>query len=415
MLATLTLAATLSINQKIDGILQDPKLKGAIVGVMVQKEGGDVLYERNASLRLVPASNQKIISNLFAIETLGVNFRPQTRFWKDGNDIYVEALGDPTLTDIQLKAARSVLQPGRNARIYVKQAYNPGVGPGWEEDDLAFRYAAPISALTVNKGEFLVFNSGGIPVVPAWTGIKVRHHKGGKALSVTFDKANGVVNVTGPLKPESAVIGRFAMQNPAEVACRILGGTMIQTNRLPSRPADYIIEGPSLVEIAQACLEPSDNVIAENLLLLAGRPFKNTSNPYPEAVAAANKFYREKVGIESFELKIDDGSGLSRHNMVTAKAMARILQHALKQPYRNAFIQALPQAGEGTLGSRLARVPVSAKTGTLDMVSALSGYVERSNGELIIFSLIFNHYAASSSDIRGFQDQIVKAIREADF
>src|SRR2546421_11771146 len=100
-------------NPGLDKILDDPLLKGAIVGACVLDSSGKELYTRNADLRMIPASNQKLVTAAFALKTLGPEFTPKTRFWKMRDKIVVDSSGDPLLSHDDLLSIRKLLRIGK--------------------------------------------------------------------------------------------------------------------------------------------------------------------------------------------------------------------------------------------------------------------------------------------------------------
>lgn len=406
VLAAVVLAA--GLTDKLDTVLDDKALDGALVAALVTDLNGEVLYRRNEKTRVMPASNQKIVSVYYALSTLGEDWRPKTRFWKEGKNIVVHAEGDPLLSEDQLKEARAALKPEAGSKILVKEAFYPKVGPGWEWDDLAFRYAAPITAFTVGKGAFSITVKNKVPTIPAWTGVVMRYARSEGDLSISYDHDRALLTAKGTPK-EDGPAGQFALPSPERAAATILGGQFFRTDSVPSRAADYVIEGKPVKELAQLCLEPSDNVIAEHLMLMAaGESGDLGANSFGVAAQRMKTFYTDTVGLSAGDLRPQDGSGLSRHNLVTASGMARILRHAYTTDLRQTFIVALPQPGEGTLRRRLKGVAVDAKTGTLDAVVALSGYAKAKSGKTLVFSMIVNHSIGGSSGVRAVQDKFVQ-------
>ncbi len=239
----------------IDQILTDPNLKGAITGVYIGRADGTTLYERNADFRLMPASNEKILSVYFALSTLGPTFKPQTKFWKEGKDLYVHATGDPLLSAEQLYNVRKNLNPAPGSTVYVKQDFAPGVGPGWEYDDLPHAYAAPITAFTLDAGRFVVKTSQGEPVVPSYAGINIVRKSSKGNANLVFDRESGRLTVSGTLPKTSDNIERFALPNPARSAALALGGTLHNTQTLPNREPDYIVTGKPISDLAKLCLD----------------------------------------------------------------------------------------------------------------------------------------------------------------
>jgi len=412
-LAVMLAMQSSSLTAKLNSITEPYDAQGGIIGIHVGKLDGTELYAHSPNLRMMPASNQKIISSVFAYATLGVNQRLQTRFWREPNGIYVDAPGDQMITPEQLiEVSESLGLTGRDT-VFVKQAYDIGFGPGWEHDDLPFRYAPRIQAFSVNRSQFDVVASGEHVTVPSWSQVKVSYGNRKGKVQVEFDREHNRIHVTGT--PESdGLISRFALPEPAASAASLLGRTMRLVKTVPTRQPDAVIDGPPLSVWGKECLEPSDNLLAENLLIqstIARNPGKEFT--YSLAQQSAKDFYEKTVKTPEFGFRLDDGSGLSRHNLVTPNTLAHILRYAYSQPFRDDFINALPTSGEGTLSGRLSGLRITAKTGTLDAVSCLSGYLWPRQGEPIVVVIMMNHYAMSAAQARQLQDSIVQKIQQS--
>jgi D-alanyl-D-alanine carboxypeptidase/D-alanyl-D-alanine-endopeptidase (penicillin-binding protein 4) len=132
-----------------------------------------------------------------------------------------------------------------------------------------------------------------------------------------------------------------------------------------------------------------------------------------EAAEAGARKAREVLqtwNIGEDSVVIADGSGLSRYNYVTSDALVRILQAMRSDPQHAAFFDSLPVAGrDGTLSRRLAGTPaegnVRAKTGTVDNVRAIAGYVEAADGETLVFSMIANNFTMATSEVDAAADR----------
>ena len=128
----------------------------------------------------------------------------------------------------------------------------------------------------------------------------------------------------------------------------------------------------------------------------------------PGTAALGRQAAREtlgKWGISADSFVMNDGSGLSRYDYVTADAIVALLKHVWQdEKLRGPFVAALPVSGyDGTLGSRMKNTPlagrVQAKTGTISNMRALSGYLVTDSGERIVFSIIANHFTAGSAAV----------------
>jgi serine-type D-Ala-D-Ala carboxypeptidase/endopeptidase (penicillin-binding protein 4) len=415
----LTAALALSVSARIDPILMRAPLQGASVGVCVFDEAGNVVYHRNADQRLTPASNQKILSVAYALAVLGPDFRPVTRFWATTDGIVVDAPGDPSLTSGRLAEIGHQLPSA--AIVRVRGGFNPGWPPSWEWDDLPHRYAPAIHAFSCDGGAFELFVANGqaVPLPPALANVHVRRGATTGEPEFRYNPATGIGYLDGALPRARTSVGRFAQPDPPAVATLWLkpGATYVNhTGGLPSFPPTVVHTGPPLSELAKDCLEPSDNAYAEHLLLLAAS--KEGPLPlgreYEVARQRMQTFYQGAMGLTNRDFSPYDGSGMSRHNQATARTLARVLLWSRRQSWGPVFVTALAESGEGTLANRLQSVRFTGKTGTLNAVSSLSGYLERPGGKVWTLSLVVNQYVASASEIRGIQDDVVRELAEVE-
>lgn len=392
----------------LDPFFERPEARGAVVGAFVVDAGGNVLYERNADLRLVPASNQKILSAVYSLLVRGPDFRGELRLWKSGKDIIAEANGHPMLTYDDLAQARKSLRVTKGATLRLKAAYRSVVPPSWELDDLPNRYAARPAALAVDRGGFELWSQGGRPVLrPANYGVQVT--VGSK---LVYEPIKALL--TAPRTSGTARIDTLAVPDPEAAACQALGAKWGgSTNTTPNRAPDLVLKAPPLGSIVKECLQKSDNFLAECLMLDAAAAegaFTNPRDPYDEAPNRMRKRLAEAVGFDPLDFRPIDGSGLSRHNLVTPRVLARVLMFADQRwPEWRSY---LAGAGEGTLKGRSLSEGFRGKTGSLNSVSALSGISTDSQANTLAISLVFNHFVAPSSDIRRLQDDIVAKICE---
>jgi len=409
-----------SLRTQLDAILDRPILKGALVSAIVVKEDGTVLYERNADTRAVPASNQKLLSVSYALHILGPAWRPVTRFWDESERLIVDCPGDPSLSYERLwKYGALFAQRGNWPKgpppkpIYVRQGYRVGVPPTWENDDLPHRYAPRITALTVDRGSFRLVNENGEPkLMPREFGVRIMYFAGG-SVRTDFDPFGNVMVVRGDLPKESKNLENFAIPEPDRAAASILGGPLFEATSLPERTPDLSLDGDPLSKMAKDCLQPSDNYLAECLMLLAAQKQGPLGeNPYDVAPNRMRDFLVKTVGLSRDEVRPMDGSGMSRHNLVTARGIAKLLAWALKQPWSALWLDSLPKPGVGTLANRLKDSSFVGKTGTLNSVTSLSGYVKGPNGERRIVSLLMNHTIGPASEVRLVQDDFIHTLEK---
>jgi serine-type D-Ala-D-Ala carboxypeptidase/endopeptidase (penicillin-binding protein 4) len=405
---------TAGLAARLDRILDRPALRGAMAGIVVTTAEGRELYARHPDLRMVPASNQKLLSVSFALHSLGPDWRPQTRFWNEPDRIVVDAPGDPSLTYEKLREAASKLDPARSKPVFVKQGFRAGVPPSWEHDDLPHRYAPRITAFTVNRGSFsLASRSGGLVLTPEAFGVRILHTPGG-ALRTEFDPFTGVMIVRGDVPQQDRNLENFAIPEPDRAAASLLGARLFVAHTLPGRAPDLVIAGDPVSLLAQQCLQPSDNYLGEALMMLAAMQEGPVGdNPYGLAPARMRGFLTKTVGLEEWEVRPTDGSGMSRHNFITPRGLAKLLRWALKQPTADLWKDALAGPGRaGTLQSRLKESSFVGKTGSLSAVSALSGYVRGPDGQTLVVVTFLNHFLIPAPEARAIADEIVREVEK---
>jgi D-alanyl-D-alanine carboxypeptidase/D-alanyl-D-alanine-endopeptidase (penicillin-binding protein 4) len=131
-----------------------------------------------------------------------------------------------------------------------------------------------------------------------------------------------------------------------------------------------------------------------------------------KGAARRTKSFLREADINTRQVLIHDGSGLSRKDLITPQAMVKLLAHMTEHEEREAFLASLPRGGERntTLDYRLSRTDVQAKTGSLEFVRGLSGYTKRPNGNRVAFALFANNYTGPSYQISRTIDDIVRAV-----
>ena len=385
--------------------LDVPALDGAIVAAYATTLDGKPVYARNERTRVMPASNQKLLTAAFAFDALGPEARQATRIWKEERRTVVQAEGDPLLTRDDLWK----LDLDRRKSVFFSQAYAPGIPEGWQKDYLKDRYGASVYALSVDDGAFELWAKGGRPVLlPEAYGVRIERRKGAK-LDWTYDPFARRLIVTGPIPEKDGRLDTLATPRADVAAATLLGRNPKPTNEVPTRTPDILLQGHTVAEEVAACLPPSDNNIAEHLLLNAAHA--KGDEPYPAAARALRNFLERNVGTPFEDVLPRDGSGLGRQNVVTTRAMVGLLIWADHQPWRATWRASLAKSGgPGTLKNRLKDLSFAGKTGSLNRVLALSGYLTRRDGTEIAVSVIVNHYAATDSAVRTAMDAWVTSL-----
>jgi len=446
-------------------LLDDPMFRSMHWGVLVvDPQRGDTLFARNAEKLFVPASNAKLVTAAVALAQLGGDYRYRTRVLarapRQGvisGDLVVVGEGDPSFSDSLsgsamaplLELADSLRARGvRRVAGRLASGANtfPGdtIGLGWAWDDLDAGYSAAVDELTFNEGFARVTVLGGSrPGAP----VTVRREPEGslpvlgrvdvstvtcctlrREVRTRFDLrgARPVLHLEGTVRTRDSLTLNVALQNPntafldafaAALRSRgitVAGGVAIDTVVdttglvvLASRTS------PPLAAILPAFQKPSQNQIGELLLRTLGHA--KTGVGTADSGRAVVKRQLQAWGIDSSQAALRDGSGLSRRNFVSPQAMVRILDEMRQRPEFDAWYQALPVAGvDGTIRERmrgtLAAGNVRAKTGTLDRVRSLSGYVTTADGQVLIFSMLANNHPVPTREVERVQDTLLAAL-----
>jgi len=235
--------------------------------------------------------------------------------------------------------------------------------------------------------------------------------------------AEGTVAVDNPRRTES-----FAMPDPSLYAARALrqaladaGVAVAGTTRSTTDSTLYaaLRRTPPLAEVSSRplrdwifpILNTSQNWFSEMLLKQLGRQF-GRGGTWPDGLEVERRFLIDSVGVDSSQISLSDGSGLSSSNLVSPLAFTQLLRFIRKHPRYATFAAGLPQAGNtGSLRNRFVGTPlagrVRGKTGSISRVNSLSGYIELGPGRTLIFSVQANHHAQPSRPILAAIDSIV--------
>src|SRR5947207_162261 len=200
----------------------------------------------------------------------------------------------------------------------------------------------------------------------------------------------------------------------------VAGGAMSTTDSLAYRAArccgSPLVEyrGRPLPDVIFPILNTSQNWFAEMLLKVLGREVKGEGS-WTAGLDVERRFLTDSVKIDSTAFALEDGSGLAAGNLVTPHAFAQLLAYMHRHPKGAAFVAALPHAGQpGSLLKRFAGTPlegrVIAKTGSIDRVNSLSGYIEQPNGRTVTFSVQANGHAVPYAQMLAQIDSVVVEI-----
>ncbi|MEG4395326.1 D-alanyl-D-alanine carboxypeptidase/D-alanyl-D-alanine endopeptidase [Microcoleus sp. BROC3] len=437
------------LGAQVDAIANRPEFSRSRWGILIQPlSSTTTLYSRDAQKYFIPASNAKLLTTAAALQKLGADFRIKTSVYSGENgSLYVAGRGDPSIAEPQLKSlAQQLKQRGISQvnELIGDDSYFQGsaVNPNWEWEDAQAGYGAPINSLIFNQNAIDLLLSPqaiGQPLKVTFAEPKLANQWQLQNNTVTvaqnesefievgreFDRP--IIRVSGQLKvggePESAYV---AVVNPANNFLQYFQQALVAEG-IPVKQALVAsasrnlnqelatVESPPLAELVRETNRESNNLYAEVLLRLLGKVTDKMPLPQDDTGESGLKELKAvltQLGVNPNSYILADGSGLSRHNLITPEALVQTLRFMANSPAASIYRQSLPIAGEnGTLKNRFNNTPnrviLQAKTGTLSGVSALSGYIEVPNYEPLVFSIIVNQSDLSAAKMRSATDEIV--------
>jgi D-alanyl-D-alanine carboxypeptidase/D-alanyl-D-alanine-endopeptidase (penicillin-binding protein 4) len=439
-----------------------PAGKGEWGLVIMDAESGETLYQQNADRYFVPASNMKLFTTALALAKLGPEYRFHTTLETSGTissggvltgNVVLVGRGDPNLSNrrfpYELKEefdgppqkALAELADALAAKG-VKEISGDVIGDdsyfprerypsGWEIDDMVWEYGAAISSIVVDDNTVaLTLTPGeqaGSPVqaavTPATPDFVVENNVVTSPadvksdLTLTRDPGANLVVVKGTLPARSAPRKLvLAIEEPAQHAAVLLKRLLeergikisgvararheqAKTQEDPAVLAEHV--SVPLGDAVKLINKISQNLHTELLLRTVAR--QNGAWTTPDDLMNVPQDFYASAGIAPDDVIQSDASGLSRHDLVTPRAIVTMLAFAQKQPWFGIYYGSLPVAGQdGTLEDRMKNTPaagrIHAKTGSVEHVRTLSGFAETLSGRRLIFSFLSNNQGGKSHE-----------------
>jgi serine-type D-Ala-D-Ala carboxypeptidase/endopeptidase (penicillin-binding protein 4) len=446
--------------------------------LVVDEASGRTVYERNADLMFIPGSNAKVPAVAAALGRLGPAFRWETSIYAQARpvggvlpgDAYLVGRGDPSLGppfhDSGTAALRDLVDALTAAGIEaidgrlvvdVSAWDSTSVPDSWMVEDLPVTFGATGGAFAIDRGEVEIRVTGagreGNPATVEWdppgradgspfvdAGVTTSAAgDGAPALALSFLPESGRWRVDGTIPVGETTTIRRAARDPVRLAAATLHTQLLErgiavdtveiawdpgipvegtclTGDLPSCPGMLRLAGvasPPLADIATEVLGASQNWMAEQVLRTLGQELGDAGS-WPEGIAVMSEFLTDDVGLSPSDYDLEDGSGMSNHNLLSPRALVAILRHAATQPWGEVFRDAMAEPGEAgaTLENRLGGLEgrAFAKTGSLSHVNSLSGYLDTVGGRRLVFSILSNGAHLPASQVRARIDEVVRAL-----
>jgi serine-type D-Ala-D-Ala carboxypeptidase/endopeptidase (penicillin-binding protein 4) len=344
----------------LDARTSEPPFQRAMWSILVEDDGGHVLFERNADALMIPASNRKLFASASIVNCLGINTQLHTEVWRDGEDLVLRGDGDPSLGSwryerqddfdqlAQQLRARGVTHV-RNLIADVSAFDRVTIPGGWKHGNIGSDYSAPVDAL-------------------AW----------------------GENELPGDRAVDDAATYAIEQLRAALILRGVIVAGELRVNATPHTWEEKLADLPSpfVGQLLTTVLKNSHNLYAEMLLKRIG------GGTYDGAFALERAFLVAEPKLEDDAFRFVDGSGLAPDDLMTSRAAVRLLRW-MNDPVRRAFWWAtLAQPNnDGTLRRRIVTLEsrMRGKTGTINGVNALSGIIAMPDGRYRYFSIVLNH------------------------
>ena len=442
------------LQKEVEKVSQSPKLQASRVGVFVQtnETNPQILVNLDGDRFFIPSSNAKLFITAIALKTLGADYRFATRLMSHNlpnskgeleNGLWLFGSGDPSfrsatglkslVTQLKNKGVKRI-----NGGIWTLTSRKGAeVAGSWEWSDLQEYYAAIASPFTINENAInwtISPDTNGNPAIFTWETPELARdwRVENQAITGTTDSkyslqvvrpyGQKVLIICGVIPEKSEPeLGGVAIPNPEANFLDLLrqelatqGITVSQnistdtSKRLPPTQNLAIAYSLPLSQLIITTNKDSNNLYAELLLRALGDRLdeNNLEDNLLGGMITVNK-YLQSINTPPYTF-LADGSGLSRRNLTTPRAIVQLLQSvASDQNFRKSL--AVSNV-DGTLTNRFkntsAQGLIQAKTGTLTGAIALSGYANPQNHREVIFSIIINNSNLSSRDLQKYIDAI---------
>ena len=391
-------------------IAQSDINKGAVSVSVKDAETGKVIYKLNDKQPTMPASTLKLITLGASLDTLGDDYEFSTKLYKTtNNDLYLKLGADPFLTSAGLNSLMEKAVKDKKITspkiIYIDDYIFDKTewGEGWQWDDDLNPLMPKFSSYNIDKNLLSIIISPTNPGSPAqiytnkfypitFINLVTTGTENDIELNRNNSIAPNILNISGTINKQ--ITEEIPINNPKRyfilrLEDAIKSAKMDYYGGFPQKktPTSNIylvaeIKHP-ISQAIKAILMNSNNFVAETVFKLAGAKFVNNTGSLSHSQEMLNAYFK-KIGVNALDIKIVDGSGVSKNNIITTDFMTDYL---VKQSKNEAFKNALPTSGEGTLRNITSR-----------------------SGKTYAFDIMINDPKTKSNDKKSLEEYIIRDI-----
>lgn len=435
------MSAKEQIDSNINRMMTDPVLKNANWGfVIYDPKTGKIVSSYNETSPLVPASTTKLLTTETAMSLLGTKFRWVTQLDYSGQidaegtlngNLYLVGSGDPTMgtgkagaysySEIASQFVQAVVQKGirkitgdivmQTAVFKENKTEALPENIVWLENNNYYLPAGSTKDIDPHYEKMVAKQNNPFSESKNYFYVSPYIHK-----IVFTDKFDGAGYVATKIPDAPAYLANYLRTALGKSGIPVIGKVVAKMvdNNPEKRETISQYKSPTLSEIIYYTNQHSDNGLAEATVRMVG--FQKLGD---QSLQSGRSVVMENLRNRGFDLNglnYMDGSGLSKSNTVTPIAQAKFLASLMNEKFYKDYFDSLPIAGQtGTLKKMFfgnSYGQIFAKTGTLNKVKCLAGYIKTRSGKTLTFSLLVNNYAGSVDGVKSRMEQLLDPAME---
>lgn len=381
--------------------------------VLFDLDSQRVLYEKNSHLNFIPASTTKLLTFYGSLLVLKDSL-PAFRYVENNGQITLWGTGFPSWKYKNLPHTRisEFLSRYKTIRFSDANWKDEAFGYGWQWDDYYYSYSSEKSPFPIFGNFVTYFNQKRTPIsnIPNFNKVSINTSKETKHVERSFHSNDFYFNPN----TYTATKSELPFITSSELFAKLAESQInkpVGLSKDPLPESHQVFKGGTLRPMWIEMLQESDNFVAEQLLLMI------SDAQFLELNSERAIDFIQKTHLRDLPDKPQwvDGSGLSRHNLITPRSMITLMVKLEKALPRSQIMQLLPQGGiNGTLKNNYkARSPyVFAKTGTISNNLSLVGYIKTDSGKVYAFAFMNNNYLNKSAEIRREMEKVMVYIKE---